>query len=190
MKILAGCKVATVALDQTRPLLRYLATLGAEVVKPAATLADLDGVDFLIDGVGLPQLQALGWESARITATYPALIHVTVSPFGSHGPAATLLGSELVASAMSGTLRLVGEPDRCPVKEALDACTFHADMVAAAANTLMCRSRRLPSTAMSAASWPGSSTSANSPALAEHSTTAVHRYAASGHWPMAGAFTH
>jgi crotonobetainyl-CoA:carnitine CoA-transferase CaiB-like acyl-CoA transferase len=33
---------------------------------------------------------------------------------------------------MGGTLRLTGDPDRPPVKEALDACTFHADMVAAA----------------------------------------------------------
>jgi crotonobetainyl-CoA:carnitine CoA-transferase CaiB-like acyl-CoA transferase len=40
-------------------------------------------------------------------------------------------GSELVASAASGILRLVGDPDRAPVKEALDACGFHADMVAA-----------------------------------------------------------
>ncbi len=132
MKLLAGCKVAIVALDQRRPLLRYLETLGAEAVQPPATLADLAGVDFLLDGVGLPQLQALGWDSAGLAAAYPMLIHVSVSPFGSHGPSASLLGSELVASAMSGTLRLVGEPDRCPVKEALDACTFHADMVAAA----------------------------------------------------------
>ena len=40
-------------------------------------------------------------------------------------------GSELVASALGGTLRLTGDPDRAPVKEALDACGFHADMVAA-----------------------------------------------------------
>jgi crotonobetainyl-CoA:carnitine CoA-transferase CaiB-like acyl-CoA transferase len=33
---------------------------------------------------------------------------------------------------MGGALRLTGEPDRAPVKEALDACTFHAEMAAAA----------------------------------------------------------
>ena len=37
-----------------------------------------------------------------------------------------------VGAAMGGTLLLTGEPGRAPVKEALDACTFHADMVAAA----------------------------------------------------------
>jgi crotonobetainyl-CoA:carnitine CoA-transferase CaiB-like acyl-CoA transferase len=33
---------------------------------------------------------------------------------------------------MGGVLRLTGTPDRPPVKEALDACRFHAEMVAAA----------------------------------------------------------
>ena len=36
-----------------------------------------------------------------------------------------------MASATGGVLRLVGDADRPPVKEALDACGFHADMVAA-----------------------------------------------------------
>ncbi len=62
----------------------------------------------------------------------PALIHVSVTPFGSSGERARWRGGELVASAMGGTLRLTGQPGRPPVKEALDACTFHADMVAAA----------------------------------------------------------
>lgn len=132
MKMLAGCKVALMAMEPTRPLLRYLTTLGAEV----ETLADIrtvpTGYDFLIDGAGLIRLQAMGWDRDQVVAANPALVHVSVSPFGSYGPSAHLRGSELVASAMSGTLRLVGEPDRPPVKEALDACTFHADMVAAA----------------------------------------------------------
>jgi crotonobetainyl-CoA:carnitine CoA-transferase CaiB-like acyl-CoA transferase len=54
-----------------------------------------------------------------------------VTTFGSHGPRAHWRGSELVASATGGILRLVGDIDRAPVKEALDACGFHADMVAA-----------------------------------------------------------
>ena len=58
-------------------------------------------------------------------------MHVSVTTFGSSGPRALWRGSELVASATGGILRLVGDPDRPPVKEALDACGFHADMVAA-----------------------------------------------------------
>ena len=55
-----------------------------------------------------------------------------MTPFGSGGARSRWRGAELVASAMGGTLRLTGEPDRAPVKEALDACTFHAEMAAAA----------------------------------------------------------
>ena len=54
------------------------------------------------------------------------------APFGSGNARSRWQGAELVASAMGGALRLTGEPDRAPVKEALDACTFHAEMAAAA----------------------------------------------------------
>src|SRR5690606_39056080 len=74
----------------------------------------------------------LGITRERLEAWNQALVHVSVTPFGSGGERSRWRGGELVASAMGGTLRLTGEPDRPPVKEALDACTFHADMVAAA----------------------------------------------------------
>src|SRR5690606_30671480 len=113
-------------------LLRYFAAQGAELVATPRTIGDIASLSFLIDGVGLPRMEALGWSRTEIADSNSGLIHVSVSPFGSNAAAAELHGSELVASAMSGTLRLTGYPDRPPVKEALDACTFHADMVAAA----------------------------------------------------------
>jgi crotonobetainyl-CoA:carnitine CoA-transferase CaiB-like acyl-CoA transferase len=131
MKLLDGLRIVALAIDAERPLLRYLCSLGASVVP---TPPDADGwqaVDFVVDGAGLHALGQGGWTRARLEALNPRIVHVSVSPFGSIGPGAAWLGSELVASAMSGTLRLTGEPDRAPVKEALDACTFHADMVGA-----------------------------------------------------------
>ncbi len=132
MTPLQGHRVAILNIEPDRPLLRYLTSLGAELVGVPASSQALAAVSFLVDGSGLPALATQGWTRAAITAANPQLVHVSVSPFGSHGPLATLRGSELVASAMSGTLRLTGAPDRAPVKEALDACTFHAEMVAAA----------------------------------------------------------
>lgn len=132
MKPLQGHRIAWIATDPTNPLLRYLHSLGAELVGEASKPADLAGVSFLVDGCGLSALAEQGWSRGAIVAANARLVHVSVSPFGSHGPNASLHGSELVASAMSGTLRLTGDPDRPPVKEALDACTFHAAMVAAA----------------------------------------------------------
>ncbi|MGA0805293.1 MAG: CoA transferase [Pseudohongiellaceae bacterium] len=132
LKLLTGHKVALLQLDADRALLRYLLSLGAECSGLVTALDGLQGVSFLLDGCGLPALAARGWTRAELEQRFPALVHVSVSSFGSLPAAKGLAGSELVASAMGGTLRLTGEPDRAPVKEALDACTFHADMVAAA----------------------------------------------------------
>ena len=93
---------------------------------------NLSEASFLIEELGLTRLAEKGWERTRIEEEAPRLIHVSVTTFGSEGPHARWGGGELIASAMSGVLRLTGTPDRAPVKEALDACGFHADMVAAA----------------------------------------------------------
>lgn len=117
MKPLAGHRVAALGGMAERPLARYLASLGAEIGgRP-------EGASFVIDDLGLDRLGDL--------KIGPDCIHVSVTPFGSGGPRSHWRGGELVASAMGGALRVTGEPDRPPVKEAGDACTFHADMVAA-----------------------------------------------------------
>jgi crotonobetainyl-CoA:carnitine CoA-transferase CaiB-like acyl-CoA transferase len=96
---------------------RFLASLGAELSRDL----DLAKADVLIESEGLRDLEA------------PHLVHATITAFGSSGPRAHFRGGELVASAMGGVLRMVGDRDRPPVKEALDACVFHAEAAAAAA---------------------------------------------------------
>jgi crotonobetainyl-CoA:carnitine CoA-transferase CaiB-like acyl-CoA transferase len=115
-----------------RPLCRFLATLGAEIRSEALNAQSAAAAHFLVDGLGLEGLADQGGTRAELETWNPALVHVSVTPFGSGGARARWRGGELVTSAMGGTLRLTGESDRPPVKEALDACTFHADMVAAA----------------------------------------------------------
>lgn len=129
MASLDGMTVIALGAMADRPLARFLASFGAQV--RTGTMADAAGAGFLIDDFGLPALERLGWPRARIAEMFPDLVHVSVTPFGSAGPGAALKGNELIASAAGGTLKLCGEPDRAPVKEALDACTFHADMAAA-----------------------------------------------------------
>lgn len=118
MKPLAGHRVAALGGMAERPLARYLVSLGAVVEGP------VEGASFVIDDLGLDRLGGI---------TVPAdAIHVSVTTFGSGGPRSHWRGGELVASAMGGALRVTGEPGGTPVKEAADACTFHADMAAAA----------------------------------------------------------
>ena len=117
MKPLAGHRVAVLGSMAERPLASFLASLGAELG------GDVQGASFVIDDLGLEALEAV--------AIPENAVHVSVTPFGSGGPRSQWRGGELVASAMGGALRVTGEPGLPPVKEALDACTFHADMVAA-----------------------------------------------------------
>lgn len=131
MMPLHGQKILALGNMSARPLAQLLHSLGAEIIagQPGDTL---EGFTFVIDDQGLDLLQDQGWDEARVAAEHPGLIHASVSTFGSGNERSRWQGGELVASAMGGTLRLTGNPERRPVKEALDACTFHADMVAAA----------------------------------------------------------
>jgi crotonobetainyl-CoA:carnitine CoA-transferase CaiB-like acyl-CoA transferase len=136
MNPLSGRRVLALGGMAERPLGRFFESLGAQVQPIAVDAGDFDtalaAAEFLLDPWGREVLSDRGLSSARIEAVNPALVHVSVSAFGSGNARSRWQGAELVASAMGGALRLTGEPDRAPVKEALDACTFHAEMAAAA----------------------------------------------------------
>lgn len=133
MKPLAGLRVLAWRDAASGPLARFLADLGGTLLplEEQLTPPDVASADLLIETLGLARIAECGLTRDAIDAANPRLIHVSVTAFGSSGPRAQWQGSELVASATSGILRLVGDTDRVPVKEALDACGFHADMVAA-----------------------------------------------------------
>ncbi len=132
MRPLEGQIVLALGDMAERPFCRFLATLGAEIRAGELDFGSVAAADFLVEGLGLERLSDHGVSRNQIETWNARLIHVSISPFGSGGERSRWRGGELVASAMGGALRLTGEPDRPPVKEALDACTFHAEMVAAA----------------------------------------------------------
>ena len=134
MTLLNGHRVLALDASAESALARFFKSLGADVLPVTFEnlQINLSEASFLIEELGLTRLAEKGWERTRIEEVAPRLIHVSVTTFGSEGPHALWGGGELIASAMSGVLRLTGTPDRAPVKEALDACGFHADMVAAA----------------------------------------------------------
>jgi hypothetical protein len=174
LKPLAGLNVLAMGSMAGRPLCRFLESLGATLRSGIPDSASVAAADFLIDDLGIEGLEGQGCTRQQIEAWNPALVHVSVTPFGSGNERSRWRGGELVASAMGGALRLTGEPDRAPVKEARDACTFHAEMAAAAGvmaahvsrvsdavSTWMSRSRRWHSAATSMACWCGNSIDAN-----------------------------
>lgn len=115
-----------------RPLCQLLRSFGCEIRTDALSETSIAAADFLIDSAGIEGLADCGITRNELDQWNPALVHVSVTAFGSGGSRSQWRGGELVASAMGGTLRLTGEPDRPPVKEALNACSFHAEMAAAA----------------------------------------------------------
>ena len=137
MKLLPTLRVLALEEADDGALARLLRSYGASVsrIDLAGLMREAATADVLVERLGTFRLEQLGITRAQLDAVNPTLLHVSVTPFGSTGPRAGWHGSELVASAMGGTLRLTGDPDRAPVKEALDACWFHAEMVAAAGLT-------------------------------------------------------
>lgn len=134
MKPLLGMRVLALDGAANGALARLFSSFGARVTPVQLhPLADeLPRADFLIEGMGLAALRRAGLSRDQMEQINPRLIHVSITTFGSDGPRAEWRGGELIASAMGGTLRVTGDVDRAPVKEALDACWFHAEMVGAA----------------------------------------------------------
>jgi crotonobetainyl-CoA:carnitine CoA-transferase CaiB-like acyl-CoA transferase len=134
MNLLTDLRIVALDAAAHSPLARLLESFGATLIP--ATVAELNtalaNADVLIERIGSEVLGERGYSRSALEGSYPSLIHVSVTTFGSSGPRSRWSGSELIASAIGGTLRLTGDPDRPPVKEAADACWFHADMAAAA----------------------------------------------------------
>ncbi|MBL8552166.1 MAG: CoA transferase [Hyphomonadaceae bacterium] len=119
--MLHGVSIVDAAAGRGSACTRFLESLGASLasIAPGARVPDADIVVF--------------GSADDVAEDRPArLIQVFITPFGLSGPYARYRGGELVASAMGGVLNGCGYGDRSPVKEAGDACWFHANAMAAA----------------------------------------------------------
>ena len=136
--MLAGTRVVLLAGPYGSVCAELLESFGAELTTvpfPSDTREldrQLAAADLLIESA------PAAWFSP---ARYPRTICTSISAFGRGGSYAAYRGSELVCSAMGGVLRLSGYPDRAPVKEALDACVFHAEAAAAAGSLIALQER-------------------------------------------------
>lgn len=136
---------------------KVLAELGAEVIKvepregcESRHLGPFDGDESLYwacVGAGKKSVVAddatpfladadVFIESGRcrdLSGDFPALIHVSVTPFGTNGPLADAPAAEVTVEAAGGLVGLQGDPDRPPVPMgAMPQAAFHAGVQAAA----------------------------------------------------------
>ena len=70
-------------------------------------------------------------EYDELAGRNPRLILVTISPYGSTGPLASVAASDLEVTAASGSLWLAGEPGRTPVRSTIPQSPFWTGMYAA-----------------------------------------------------------
>ncbi len=135
MNILKDHLVLVLGEHGDSPLARFLGSLGARIHATTVrrVAEELPNASILLDRCPTKEWAQASIARASISGLYPRLIHASITPFGRVGPNSDLSSSEFIVSALGGALALTGDPDRPPVKEALDACLFHTDMVAAAA---------------------------------------------------------
>lgn len=118
-------------------------TLDLEQAKGQALLRRLvSTADFLVESFPPGYLAGLGLDYATLAALNPALIGVSVTPFGQRGPYRDFKGSDLVAWAMGGQMELDGDADRPPVRVSVPQSWSLAGAQAAAGAMMALSARR------------------------------------------------
>ena len=97
---------------------------------------------FLIESGKPGELAALGLGYDRLADINPALIVVSITPFGQTGPYATYLASDLVGMGLGGFMYVTGDPDRAPLRVGFPHFYLHGS-AAAAAGAMLAHSQRV-----------------------------------------------
>ncbi|MBN2241018.1 MAG: CoA transferase [Dehalococcoidales bacterium] len=96
----------------------------------------VEKVDFVIESFTPGYMADAGIGYEALSQLNPRIIMTSITSFGQKGPYSHYKSCNLVACAMGGVLSLNGDPDRSPVKEALDSVYFEAG-AAGALGTVM-----------------------------------------------------
>src|SRR5262245_16999252 len=94
-------------------------------------LAFAETADFLIESAAPGEMARRGLGPAELAVRNPALIVVSITPFGQDGPKAGHAATDLTLLAAGGPLALTGDEDRPPVRLAVPQAWLHAGAEAA-----------------------------------------------------------
>lgn len=94
---------------------------GQEILRRLVSTAD-----FLVESEAPGVLPALGLGFDQLATINPALVYVSITPFGQGGPKADWAASDLVLLAAGGPLYLTGDDDRPPVRVSVPQAYLHA----------------------------------------------------------------
>jgi crotonobetainyl-CoA:carnitine CoA-transferase CaiB-like acyl-CoA transferase len=117
--------------------------LDPEAARDRETLLALaDGADVWIESEPPGRLASLGLGYDALAARNPALVAVSITPFGQNGPKAAWADCELVGWASAGVHWLSGDPDRAPLRISAPQAYLHAGAEAAVAALVALHERR------------------------------------------------
>ena len=102
----------------------------------------IDGADVLVESRTPGEMARLGLGFDALARRNPALVYVSVTPFGQTGPKARWAASDLTVLAAAGALWLTGDADRPPVRVSVPQAFLHAGAEAAAATLVALHERR------------------------------------------------
>jgi benzylsuccinate CoA-transferase BbsE subunit len=91
----------------------------------------VEKADFVLESFTPGYMDNLGLGYEALSQINPRIIMTSITPFGQKGPYSHYKSCNLVACAMGGVMSLNGDPDRPPVKEALDSVYYEAGSAAA-----------------------------------------------------------
>jgi crotonobetainyl-CoA:carnitine CoA-transferase CaiB-like acyl-CoA transferase len=107
-----------------------------------ALLRLIESADVLVESRTPGEMERLGLGFEDLALLNPALVYVSVTPFGQTGPKADWTASDLTVFAASGALWLMGDEDRPPVRTSVPQSFLHAGAEAAAATLVALHERR------------------------------------------------
>jgi crotonobetainyl-CoA:carnitine CoA-transferase CaiB-like acyl-CoA transferase len=107
-----------------------------------ALLRLIQSADVLVESRKPGEMEKLGLGFDELARLNPALVYVSVTPFGQTGPKSGWAASDLTVFAASGALWLMGDDDRPPVRISVPQSFLHAGAEAAAATLVALHERR------------------------------------------------
>jgi crotonobetainyl-CoA:carnitine CoA-transferase CaiB-like acyl-CoA transferase len=102
----------------------------------------IDAADVLLESRTPGEMERLGLGYETLARRNPALVYVSVTPYGQTGPKARWAASDLTVFAAAGALWLMGDDDRAPVRISVPQAFLHAGAEAAAATLVALHERR------------------------------------------------
>ncbi len=94
-------------------------SLALDVESPearGALLRLIESADFLVESFRPGRMEEIGLGYEDLIRVNPALVYVSITPFGQDGPYRDFLATDLTGSALSGFAYLTGDPDRPPLR--------------------------------------------------------------------------